>query len=106
MPPQIVAFFAKPLVKYGLPVVGIVLVVVGFKLWLHFHDNGVREAERARLERLATQQAEKATNVADKAQNGRNEAYEETRVDNAAGVDDYLERLRANQCKADPARCR
>lgn len=95
-------------VKLAIPV-GIVLVIVGgFFLWLHFHDNGVRKADRAALDIEATAQAAKAADAADGQQIERQEQFNASQdeVRNASDADDYFKRLRASQCKANPARCK
>jgi hypothetical protein len=106
MPASLATFLAKPLVKFGVPVLIVVIAIVGFRLWLWRHDVSVREAERTRIEQQAHEHEAEARNEADEAAQARNEVFNETRVDNASGPDEYLRRLRANQCHANPSACR
>lgn len=106
IPIPLATFFAKPIVKFGLPVLIVVLAFVGFRVWLWRHDVSTREAERARIEQRAQEHEAEARNEADEAAQARNEVFNETRVDNASSPDDYLRRLRQNQCRANPSACR
>lgn len=76
-----------------------ITILIAFGLWLHFHDNAVRKADRAALEKKATEQAAKAANAADEAQIERTETINETVADvrNAATDDEWFDRMRRRQ---------
>lgn len=104
---DIAAFFAKPIVKYGGPVLVVAGIIAGFFIWLHFHDVGVRKAERERIEQETHEISQERANEADGAQEKRDETFNSSQAElrNAADTDDYFKRLRDDQCRQRPSRC-
>ncbi len=96
IPLPIATFFAKPLVKYGLPVLVIVLAVIGFKIWLGAHDRAVRAEYLVELTVQARKDSEEAATKADTASAERKEKTDATqdRIANSSSVDDLFVRLR------------
>lgn len=88
--------FARPLVKYSAIALAVVLVVVGFKLWLGAHDRAVRAEYLVELQERARAESAKATTNADKASAERKVITDETqdRIANSSSVDELFDGLR------------
>lgn len=96
IPPSIAAFLAKPLVRYGLPVVAIVIAVIAFRWWLADHDRDVRAEYLVELKEQARKESERASADADRAAAADKEKTDEVqnRIANSSSVDDLFGRLR------------
>ena len=96
IPAPLATFLARPLVKYGGPVVLVMLAVVGFKLWLASHDRAVRAEYLSELKEAARKESEKAAAKADKASSDRKaqtDAVQES-IANSSSVDELFDSLR------------
>jgi membrane protein involved in colicin uptake len=97
IPPSIATLFAKPLVKYGLPVLLVVLGFAAFKFaWLPAHDRAVRAEYLVELQEAARKESARAAAAADKASAERRAVTDETldRISNSSSVDILFGRLR------------
>jgi len=96
IPPSILAFFAKPLVKFGLPALLVVLAIIGFRVWLGAHDRAIRAEYLNELTEQQRVESQKAATKADKASAERKEITDaaQDRIAGSNSVDDLFNRLR------------
>lgn len=75
-----IALLAPLLLKIGIPArfhkavllgAAVVMLLAGFGLWLHFHDNAVRKADRNAANAEAVSEAREADERAEKASTGK-----------------------------------
>lgn len=90
--------------QYALAGVALIIAAV---IFFAIHDANVRKAQIEQMQRDAAVQAEKNAKVADKNQEKRDDAFNESEAGlrNSAGVDDYLTKLRAETCRKRPTAC-
>jgi hypothetical protein len=95
-------FLAKPIVKFGVPVLVIIISILVFQfIWLPAHDRAVRAEYLLELREQARVESEKAASAANEKQELRDDAFEKSQANlvNAADPDSWAERLRAEQCR-------
>ncbi len=97
IPIPLATFFAKPLVKFGLPVLAIVLALAVFRfVWIPSHDRAVRAEYLNELTEQQRVESQKAATKADKASAERKEITDaaQDRIAGSNSVDDLFGRLR------------
>lgn len=114
-----IALLAPLLLKVGIPAklhkaaligAAVIALLVGFGLWLHFHDNAVRKADRNAAEAVVAKtilDAERAANRADatrQAENQANDAETRKAIDDAAAKEPEKARAAAGPASNAAAR--